>query len=784
MFAAIARFDVRFRWLIVAVWIAGVIVALQMLPSLASVIQSNNAQFLSAQSPSRKATQLSAPFVGKDPSSTAVMVVSRAAGPLTSADNAAFAGILQATRRIPAVSLVRDEGVSQDGHAREALVVTSASVASEQAAKVVSEIRGTFTAARRSPGLRAHLTGQLAVNVDYSNGTRSSKLTRISALFIIVLLVLVFRAALAPLITLIPAALSLALAGPLIAAASKAGLTVSSVAQQLLIVLILGAGTDYGLFIVFRFREELRRGADPVSAVVGAVERVGETITYSALTVVAAVLTLLLAPFGIYRDLGPSLAIGLAVMLVAALTLTPALLAIFGRAVFWPARPKQPGATPGLWARAASVVVRRPVPALLVAVLVFGGLAAGLAGYQTGGFTNGAPTGSDSAAGADVLAAHFPQASVGAEELLLKFPGPVWQRPAVLAEVEHQLSAAPVFGEVRGPGGGGRAGFSPTLLAHLHAVLGSAALLPETPPAGTAVSPAVYAAYRATAQFISPDGRTVAYYAVLRAGAPGSAAAINAIPPARAALARVATSVGAQANGVAGEDSASYDISHASNDSLLHVVPAVLVIILVLLALLLRSLVAPWYLMATVGLSYVAALGFAMIIFVHLGTEGGLNFVLPFLLFIFSMALGEDYSILMMSRIREESMQTTDFSDALRRAVAVTSPTVASAGIVLTGTFVVLGAVGGNSQARQIGFGIAFGVLLVAFFVQPLINPAITVLLGARNWWPSKMSHTRPAATAAAAPGGSGMPEPDAQQPPQAPGQGTSMTAPPGPAPR
>jgi RND superfamily putative drug exporter len=166
----------------------------------------------------------------------------------------------------------------------------------------------------------------------------------------------------------------------------------------------------------------------------------------------------------------------------------------------------------------------------------------------------------------------------------------------------------------------------------------------------------------------------------------------------------------------------------------------VLIIIAALLALLLRSLVAPWYLIATVGLSYLASLGFAMIVFVHIYGQDGLNFVLPFLMFIFGMALGQDYNILVMSRIREEAHHHKSLFQAVTKAVGITGTTVTSAGLILAGTFTILGLVGGNQQVEQIGFGIAFGILLDTFFVRTLLVPAIVALLGRWNWWPSKLS--------------------------------------------
>jgi RND superfamily putative drug exporter len=267
------------------------------------------------------------------------------------------------------------------------------------------------------------------------------------------------------------------------------------------------------------------------------------------------------------------------------------------------------------------------------------------------------------------------------------------------------------------------------------------------------VSPDLYAAYRASAQFISPDGKTIQYYAVPRAGAVGSAAAADAIPDARDALAAVAAAVGAEASGVAGQDAATSDINRASTASLELVIPVVLVVILILLGLMLRSLVAPWYLALTVALSYLATLGFAMVVFVHIGGSDGLIFVLPLLLFVFSMALGADYNILLMSRIREEAHETPTLSVALIRAIGITGGTITSAGIILAGTFAVLGLVGGSTQAQQLGFSIAFGVLLDTFFVRTLLVPSIAVLLGRRNWWPSALSKEEPGSAPTARPG-------------------------------
>ena len=751
VYAALGRFDVRFRYLIVVAWVAGGILGVRLLPNLPSV-NNFNVQVVPASSPSQQANRLAEPFQGHMASSaalnpqTAILVASRASGPLSAADDAAISHLEQDARRAPGVALVRDEGTSHDGKAREALVVATAPASQSETAsqKLVDAIRAGEASVGAPTGLRFHLTGPLAASVDAGTANPTS-ITRFTVIFVIVLLFVVYRALLAPLLTLIPVVLSLLLAEGLIAAAVKAGL-LSGILIDLLIVVLLGTGTDYSLFLAFRFREELARTGEPYHALVAAMTRMGEVLSYSALTVVLSLLTLLLAPFGIYRNAGLAFAIGIGVLLAAALTLIPALLAIVGRAAFWPTHPRPGEPTPGLWGRVAERVVRRPVLTLVGGVVLFGALAAGLIGYRTGDFISSAPAGSDSAAGALVLAAHFPQANVGADELLLRFSSPVWDDPALLSRAQSELAHAPVFGAITGPLNPNGTPLSVAQLASLHAGLGTAEALPVVAPPGSAVANSIYQAYRSTAQFISPDGRTVQYYAVLRAGPVGSAAAAGAIPQAQAALDAVARAVGAQAHGVAGQDAGFHDVSSVSNTSIVEVVPVVLGLILVLLALLLRSLVAPWYLALTVGLSYLASLGFAMIVFVHLGGNEGLLFVLPLLMFVFTMAVGEDYNILVISRIREEAGKRASFRDALIHAMGITGGAVTSAGIILAGTFLVLGLVGGNSSGQQLGFSIAFSVALDTFFVRTLLVPSIAMLLGRWNWWPAQLSRPLPAA--------------------------------------
>jgi RND superfamily putative drug exporter len=734
--------DIKFRWLIVAFWIVGTIAAARMLPSLGSVTQSNNAQFLPSSAPSQHAAALAAPFQTTNIGATALIIASRSAGLLTASDDAAIDRVEQETAGLAGVISVHDQGGSTDGQARRALVVAVSNGGNAGNPDLINGIRRLFAETQTPAGLSFHVTGPLAQSTDAaaSSSQTGTKIRVFTVLFVIVLLFLVFRALLAPLITLLPAVLALLASGPLIAKASQVGLPVSVATQTLLPVLLIGAGTDYGLFLVFRVREQIRRGETPTDALVTAMGRVGVSITYSALTVIAALACLALASFALYHGLGPSLALGIAVMLAAALTLLPALLAIFGRAVFWPSHPRPGQETIGVWGRVATRVVRRPLVVLPLGAALFAALSAGLAAFMVGGFSSGgAPVGSDSAAGDAALAAHFPASIRNPEDLLLRFPTSIWTQPDGVVKASSLLSTMPDFQSVSGPLNPNGTPLSIEQLTRLHARLGPAAALPPSPPRGLLISPLDYEIYRSTAQFISADGRTVHFYAVLSAGRAGSAGAIAAIPEVRARLQQVAANVGAQDRAVLGPDAVSYDINHYSTTDLLAIAPLVMAVLAVLLGILLRSLVAPVYLVATVGLSYLAALGFASFIFLKLAGDASINFVIPILLFIFAMALGEDYNILLMTRVREEA-QHRSLGDALIHAVGHTGGTITSAGLILAGTFTVLAIAGNSDQSRQLGFTIAFAILLDTFFVRTLLVPSIAVILGRWNWWPSSLS--------------------------------------------
>jgi RND superfamily putative drug exporter len=713
------------------------------------VARDSNTGFLPASSPARQAARLAAPFQGPDQTPIPV-VVARSSGTLTAPDTAAIARLAGRLAGVSEVRRVKDLGVSRDGQAVQLQVLTGIDVSAQGPADhLAAGLRQAIESGALPLDLHAHLAGQLAAQVDASQSSqRAGNLGQdLSIAFILVLLLVVFRSLLAPLLTVVPAVLVSQLAGPVIGEASKAGLQVSSLTEILVLVLTLGAGTDYGLFLVFRVREELRAGHAPHDAVIHALSRVGESITFSAATVIAALLTLLLATFGLYSSLGAPLAIAIALMLLAGLTLLPALLAIFGRAAFWPSNTARGVERLGWWGRTAGRIVTRPAATLVLGLLVFGGLAAFAVGYTPAGFgvAPPAPPASDSAAGNAMLTAHFPAASGNPTTVLLRFPASVWSDPEPAARAEQLLAAVPEFSSLAGPLDVNGVGLAPGRLAALHAKLGDPRALPALPSPGSGVPAATWAVYRAEAQFISPDGRTVRFDAGLTAGDAGSNAALHQVPAIRASVAAVAQAVGARAYGVTGEAPATYDVSQVSDRDLLHIFPVAVIVIAILLALVMRSLVAPVYLIASVVISYLAAFGLSVLLFQDATGAGGLPYFIPFLMFLFLLALGEDYNILVMTRIREEA-GGIPLRHAVTRALERTGSTVTSAGLVLAGTFgcfaVVEAGQPGGGVYRDILSALAIGILMDAFLVRTLLVPSTVALLGRWNWWPSRHGKT------------------------------------------
>jgi RND superfamily putative drug exporter len=760
-FTAAGRLSVRFRWAIVLAWVAGTAAAMVLLPSLSSVTQSDNTSFLPASAPSERAAELASPLQGA--SLTAVTVVAaRAGGPLSAADRAFVARLAGSLPRVVRVVAVRDAGQSADGQAGQLTVLAalaqSGGLATTQQAALVASVRDVIRAAGPPGGLAVRTAGTVATRVDTNatSGKTGGQVQWFSIIFVVALLIAVFRSALAPLIAVLPAVVVVLVAERLTAEAAVHGLGVSQIASLLLIVLVLGAGTDYALFLMFRVREEMRAGRPCREAIVFSVGRVGETITFSAGVLIAALLSLATASFSLYSGLAAPLAIAIGLMLAAGLTLLPALLAICGPVAFWPSSVRPGTGRPGWWGPACSRIVRRPLATLVIGLALFGALAVASAGYLAAGLGGPAtgPAGSDSAAGDALLTRHFPQTAANPTVIVLRLRQPAWAAAGAVAAAERQLAADAVFTSVSGPLDANGTALTAAQYAAFYAVYGP----PRAIAASVRVPPArlaAFEAYRASGSYVSADGHTISFATALSAGSATTAAAARAVPAVRAAAARAARTAGAPAAGVTGQAAFTSDVAQLSDGDLRTVIPIAIAVIAVLLALVMRSLIAPLYLIASVVLSYFAALGLTVLVFMKAAGQPGLTFILPFLLFVFLLALGEDYNILVMTRIREEA-QRLPLREAVGRALSVTGTTVTSAGLVLAGTFGVLAIVGSGSAGAQnvrtivnVGVGLALGVLMDTFLVRTLLVPAAVVLIGRWNWWPSALSRARPASAEA-----------------------------------
>ena len=786
-FTVAGRLSVRFRWAIVLAWVAGAIAAMALLPSLSSVTQSDNTSFLPASAPSEQAAQLASPLQGA--TLTAVTVVAaRSGGTLSGADEAFLARLEGSLARVARVVSVRDTGQSADGQAEQltalAALAQSGGLAASQQATLVAGVRHAIRAAGPPPGFSVHTAGSVATRVD-TNATSTKtggQVQWFSIIFVIALLVAVFRSALAPLIAVLPAAVVVLVAERFTAEAAVHGLGVSQIASLLLIVLVLGAGTDYALFLMFRVREEMRAGlasggpgpaaaggkasrvAPPKQrcheAIVVSVARVGETITFSAGILIAALLSLATASFSLYSGLAAPLAIAIGLMLIAGLTLLPALLAIFGPVAFWPSSVKPGAGSPGRtgwWGPACARIVRRPLATLAVGLVVFCALALASAGYRAAGFGGAVtgPAGSDSAVGDALLTRHFPQSAANPTIIVLRLRQPAWADAASVAAAERQLAADPVFTSVSGPLNANGTALTAAQYVALYAAYGpartmAASAAAEAEAAFPRAKLAEYQSYRASGSYVSADGHTISFTTSLRAGSPTTTAAAQAVPAIRAAATRAARNAGASASGVTGQAAFTYDVAQLSDNDLRTVIPIAIAVITVLLAMVMRSLIAPLYLIVSVVLSYFAALGLTVLVFTKVAGQPGLTFILPFLLFMFLLALGEDYNILVMTRIREEAHHLP-LREAVGRALSVTGTTVTSAGLVLAGTFGVLAIVGSGSAGAQnvrtivdVGVGLALGVLMDTFLVRTLLVPSAAVLIGRWNWWPSALGRARP----------------------------------------
>jgi RND superfamily putative drug exporter len=509
---------------------------------------------------------------------------------------------------------------------------------------------------------------------------------------ILLLLGTIFRSPLAALVPLVSVGVVSLVALALIGVGSRAlHFQADSSVTSLLIVVLFGVGTDYIVFLLFRLRERLREGAEARDAVAYSVRHVGLTIASSAAVVIIAFLALLLSQLGSTRALAPSLAIAVAVMLIAAVTLVPAVLSLVGERIFWPSRRWRSARPSRLADGLARQVAHRPARSGVLAALVLVAFAATAIGFKPNYDQFGdLPKSSESSHAQRTLAASFPRVSAD--------PTQVYIVGARSADATARLAAQ---------------------LRRVNGVQGVSR--PVTGRRGTVRLDVSLAGKSATAN----HALDVVEHGI-RPTTRGSSAGREIL---------------------AGGTTAVYvDVRHAIARDYRVVFPVAALAIMLVIALLLRSVVAPIILGAAVGVGFLAALGVSVAAFQGPGQAAGLLFTLPLTLYAFVVAIGTDYNILVSTRLREEDETGVSEAHALERTVRRSLPTVTAAAIILAGTFAAL-MLTPLTSLRQLGFGVSAGILISAFLVAGTLLPSIAALLGRRLWWPSLRTPSRPSAT-------------------------------------
>ncbi len=669
----------RTKWAVLVFWLIVVAVLGPLAGKLTSAEKNDASAWLPAAAELTKVLDIQSRF--QSPNIYAAVVVYDRSSGLTGADKAKAAA--DARRFAGVHGVVRSQLAgpipSADGKAMETIVpVNLGSKGWNGASAAATKLR--VIARTDANGLAFHIAGPLGNAADSANAFKGIDgiLLYATLAVVIVLLLITYRSPVLWLLPVMSAGVALATAQGLIYLLARHGLTVNAQSAGILLVLVFGAGTDYALLLTARYREELRRHEDRHEAMAVALRRAGPAIIASAGTVIVSLLTLTIAELASTKSLGPVLAIGVVVALAAMMTLLPAMLVIVGRWVFWPVKPAYGTGEPttrGFWARVGRRIAIRPRLVWVVTAVILGAMALGLTGLKASGLTTAQGF------------RHTPDSVAGQTVIDQHFPAGAGQPVIVIGNQAHAA--------------------------------------------------ALQAAVKATPGITGVTGTSKAGHAYLTATlttAPDSQAAYNTIDRVRTAVHAVP---GANAL-VGGNTAINLDVKNASAHDRTVIIPVILAVVFLILALLLRALIAPIMLIATVVLSFAAALGVSALVFNHVFGFGGADTSFPLFVFVFLVALGIDYNIFLMTRVREEAGKHGARHGALT-GLAATGGVITSAGAVLAGTFAALATLPVTFLA-ELGFAVAFGVLLDTIVVRSVLVTALNLDLGRWVWWPSRLA--------------------------------------------
>ncbi|HET6855591.1 MAG TPA: MMPL family transporter [Streptomyces sp.] len=682
----------RTKWLVVVVWLAVIVLAGPLGQKLSDAQDNDAASWLPGSAESTQVLHISEEF---RPEVLPTLVVYAREGGLTAADRQRITEDTAAVKKLRAHGVrgaeVRGPAFDPKGAAAQLIVpITMDEKGWERIAPAVDSIR-EVTGSGEKDGLAVYATGPGGTSADFSEAFEGIDSTLLLAAMgvVIVMLLITYRSPTLLLVPLLSVIAALFSAQALIyLLARDAGLTVNGQSAGILTVLVFGAGTDYALLLVARYREELRKHEDRHEAMALALHRAGPAVLASGATVVLGMLVLLAAEMNSTSGLGPVAAIGVAVALLAMLTLFPALLVICGRWIFWPAKPHFGSPEPterGVWARTGQRLALRPRAIWATTAVVLAALALGLTQLRAEGLSN-----------ADSFT-DKPESIVGQEVHARYFPAGSGDPMVVVSSADRAREVTAAVADTSG------------------VVADSVVAAPGAKP--------------------EHEGRVLLEATLDDRG--DSAAAKQTVERVRDAVHAV-PDAGAQ---VGGGTAALLDMDEATTHDNLLIIPLVLLVVLLVLCVLLRALVAPLLLIGTVVLSFAAALGLSALAFRHLFDYAGESTDFPLFVFVFLVALGIDYNIFLSTRIREEASRagTRGTRQGVLTGLSATGAVITSAGLVLAGTFAVLGTLPMVAFA-EIGFAVALGVLLDTFVVRSVLVTSLFLDVGPKVWWPHRLA--------------------------------------------
>jgi RND superfamily putative drug exporter len=821
MFERLGRFAIRYRLMIITVWVALAAIITIVAPNIDDVASSDQTSFLPSNAPFIQANEVfQEAFPDEFARGSAFVVIDASkAGGVNDPQVWQFIGELEAWLNSDAApdNITGVKAPTTNSLAPRLLVSED-----QQLALVSIDLNtghidpltgGTIRAIDKWVGehklenVVVEQTGASPVVIDTDEAIRASvdHTIWVTVVLVILLLLLIYRSPVSPLVPLVTVTISYLVTIGLVSWIGEYVMTITSYVKVLLVVVLYGAGTDYCLFLISRFREEMADDLGVIRATHHTVARVGETITSSAGTIFVGFMAMAFAEMGLFNSSGPALAVGIAVMLLAGLTLTPALLATLGERAFWPGRAKH-RATGRFYQKISNLVSVHPIATVLIIVGIMTPFSIyGLTLQYSYDTIKDLPEDKSAVVGFDLLGEHMDQGSVVPLDIVVTERDPQTMATEI-ARLTDEISALKGIASVRGmnsPFGQGQdyenllrvdtqLGFvlqsfssikadeidiekavstlnsltdyvnllaerfpevtqdqnmktiqdilsgNPIqiLMQQKQLVTAAAALqqrFAQLPNAYLMPSEAgdLFAALEPISDlYLSSDGTAYRLQAVLK-GLPTSYQAMDTISEVREVL---KSYEGTDEAVVSGNPVMVTDIRDTMDRDQIRAFGLVLAGIFLVLLIMLRSAVAPIYLLLTVVLTFSTTLGITALVFaLTLGVEK-LTFWMPFFTFVFLVALGIDYSIFLMGRVKEEVAQHGP-REGVHIAVAATGGIITSAGIILAGTFAAMMA-GEIKGLSQIGFAVSFGVLIDTFVVRTMLVPAITTMLGRWAWWP------------------------------------------------